>query len=137
MNNQKKKKMLLKYQTAVREADRLEEEIQRWRSIAERTTGFMKLVPAGSDAGRSLETAVEQINELAGQLGKRRQAAVQLRQTVETAIDGVEDEQLRDLLRMRYIDDITWEQIAVTMDKSYRWACKLHGDALQEISFSS
>ena len=133
MSSQDKKKELLKYQAAVREADLLEEEIQRWRSIAERTTAAIKLVPAGSDAGRSLETAVEQINELAGQLGKRRQEAVQLRRTVETAIDGVEDDRLRNLLRMRYIDDNTWERIAVEMKCSYVHVCRLHGDSLKTL----
>lgn len=136
MNNQEKKKALLKYQLTVREAGRLEEEIQRWRSRAEKTTAVMKLVPAGSDAGRSLETAVEQINELAEQLGKRRQEAVQLRQMVEAAIDGVEDERLRDLLRMRYIDDDTWEQIAVKMDYSFRQVTRMHGCALEKIKMS-
>ena len=53
---------------------------------------------------------------------------------VSDVIAQVEDEERRWLLTMRYINDYTWERIAVEMDFTYQWvAGPLHGSALQEV----
>lgn len=48
------------------------------------------------------------------------------------AIEAVQDCILRALLIARYINFKTWEQIAVDLDFSYQWVCRLHGKALKE-----
>ena len=132
MNNQDKKARLNKYREAEAEASRLEREIARWYSKAERMTTAIKLVPGG-EGGRSLENSVEAIDALAGKLGEKRRETVRLRREIEDVIAAVPDGQLRMLLRYRYIDGMTWERVAVEMDMSYQWVCHLHGDALKEI----
>jgi len=49
---------------------------------------------------------------------------------VEQAIDGLGDEKLKKLMRLRYIDGKCWEEIALTMNYGYRNVTKLHGKAL-------
>ena len=43
------------------------------------------------------------------------------------------DKRLRTLLELRYINCMTFEQIAVAMSYSYKQVCRLHGKALLEI----
>ena len=53
---------------------------------------------------------------------------------IEQAIERVEDVTYRILLRSRYINGSTWEQIAVCMGISYQWVCHIHGEALKLFS---
>ncbi len=52
---------------------------------------------------------------------------------IEDTIMRVEDNILRSLLTYRYLDFMTWENIAVEMNYSYMQVCRLHGKALQLI----
>lgn len=133
MTNQEKKEHLQKYRTAEREEKRLELEIQRWRSRAEKMTTGHSLASGGTGDGRSLEHTVERIDELTGQLVRQREELVSLRRSIGAAIDGVPDARLRELLRLRYIEGMTWEQVSVSMNYSYMQVCRLHGKALSEL----
>ena len=62
-----------------------------------------------------------------------RTDALNLLREVERIISQVEDRDYRQLLHMRYIEKRTWEEIAVSLKKSWRWTCSLHGKALQII----
>ena len=57
-----------------------------------------------------------------------------VRREIIDSLEKVANSQYRELLRMRYVSGMTFEEIAVDMDKSYRWITKLHGRALQEFS---
>ena len=46
-------------------------------------------------------------------------------------LDRMEKQEERELLRFRYIDGLTWEQIASRMDYDVRHIYRLHGCALQ------
>ena len=64
-DNPRKKEILLKYRSTVREIEWLEREIQKWRSNAERMTASYHAAPAsGGSNRRSIEEAVEQIDKL-------------------------------------------------------------------------
>lgn len=137
MTSQEKKAELLKYREAEMEATRLEGEITRWYSRSEKMTTMVKLVPGGSSGGRSIETAVEAIDDLAGQLGAQREKLVSMRKAIGAAIEDVDDEKLRKVLRLKYIEGMTWERVAESMDMSVRGVTKMHGRALAKINVSS
>lgn len=63
--------------------------------------------------------------------------AVALCRQIEAAIDALPDGRQRLLLRLRYIDGRTWEQIAVRMALDYRWVLRLHGRALEQLAIES
>ena len=56
----------------------------------------------------------------------------------EQQIKGMPKETQREILTLRYLKDgedgrqMTFEQIACIMHKSYEWVCHLHGNALRE-----
>lgn len=137
MTSQEKKAELLKYREAEMEATRLEGEITRWYSRSEKMTTMVKLVPGGSSGGRGIETAVEAIDDLAGQLGAQRAKLVSMRKAIGAAIEDVDDEKLRKVLRLKYIEGMTWERVAESMDMSVRGVIKMHGRALAKINVSS
>lgn len=136
MTSQEKKEILLQYRVAEREEKRLEAEIQRWRSRAEKMTAGYGGTPSGGGDGRSLENTMAHIDDLTRQLSDQRDRLVTLRRNIGTAIDSVPDARLRELLRLRYIEGLTFEQIAVRMSYSYKQTCRLHGMALEKMSLN-
>lgn len=138
MTSQEKKEILLQYRAAEREEKRLEAEIQRWRSRAEKMTAGYGSTPSGGGDGRSLENTVEHIDDLTRQLADQRDRLVTLRQNIGTAIDSVPDARLRELLRLRYIEGLTWGKLAVAMGyDDLRWVYRLHGRALEQLTIES
>lgn len=129
MTNQEKIKYLRRYRDNEREIARLQEEIVQTEALSQKVT--VSLGGAGGSNGEDkLQVAVERIvalqNGLTAQVIKR----VRLRGEIERAVMTVDDERLQQLLRYRYINGKTWEQIAVNMNYSYKQVCRLHGKAL-------
>lgn len=48
-------------------------------------------------------------------------------------ISKVRRHDLQSVLQLYYIDCMTWEEVAVKMNYSWRWIMKLHGKALVEV----
>ena len=138
MTSQEKKEILLQYRAAEREEKRLELEIQRWRSRAEKMTSGYGGTPSGGGDGRSLENTMAHIDDLTRQLSDQRDRLVTLRRNIGTAIDSVSDARLRELLRLRYIEGLTWGKLTVVMGyDDLRWIYRLHGRALEQLTIES
>ena len=133
MTNQEKKEILQQYRLAEMEEQRLEHEIERWRSRAERMTAGYSKAPAGGGDGRSMEHTLERLGELAGELTHQWDKMVRLRREIGAAIDTVPDARLQELLRLRYIEGLSFEQMAVRMGYSWRQIIRLHGVALSKV----
>lgn len=129
MTNQQKKDVLQQYRAAAAEADRLSREIREWRR---KSRQMLTETRDCDDHGRVGE-AVTAMDDLAQLLAEKRLESVQLRRQLERKISTVKDRRLQELLRRRYIDGDTWEQIAEAMGMSYQWTCHLHGIALTEL----
>ena len=136
MTSREKKEMLSKYRAAVREVERLELEISRWRSKAEKMSAEIHLAPAGGGNGRSMENAIAKIESLTAKLWDQRAEMVELRNRIGDAISAVSDDRLKDLLRLRYIEGLTLERIAEDMNYSFRQVTRMHGQALEKIKMS-
>lgn len=134
MTNQEKKAKLNQYREAEAESSRLEQEITKWYSKAEKMTTAVRLIPSGGAAGRSLENSIEAIDALAGRLGDKRRETVRLRREIEDVIAAVPDGRLRMLLRYRYIDGMTWTHIERQMGYERTQIWRLHGRALESIN---
>ena len=113
------------------------EELQRLKSRAEKITSSVSGMPKGGNQGDRLQLAVDRICELEERLNGKIDAAVKRRKEMEAAITTVEDKTLQLLLQYRYIDGMTWEQIAVKMNYDYRWTLRLHGRALTRLTIES
>ena len=136
MTNQEKKKYLLQYRGLEGEISRLIEELGEQRAKAQKMTAAYSNLPKGQPAGDSLARAVERMIELEEKLNARIDTQVDLRMEIERGIETISDSILRDLLRCKYIEGLTWEEIAVKLNYSERQIYNLHGLALDRLNIA-
>lgn len=130
MTNQDKIAWLRRYREAVTEQDRLMGEIAQWRSLAEKVSPTLSSLPKGGGGPGRMISAVEHINALEAELADQIVERVTIRREIGQAIDRVQDERLSRLLRLRYIDGLTWERVAVEMHYCYKQTKRLHWKSL-------
>lgn len=115
--------------------DRLIEERERLRVRAEKVTQTISDMPKGSDGDGRNEAIIKMID-----LGEKLTAEIaeyyNVGESVRNAIDSLEKEEHKLLLRYRYIDGYTFEQIAVMMNYSWRQIHRLHSEALNLVNVS-
>lgn len=130
-NAQDKKRTLLGYRMLDMDIKRVLDEVARIRSQAEKmTASFGDL---GTATGSDIQKAVEKLEHLEKRLCNDASEMIRQRLQIENSICLVPDKRLQLLLRYRYIDGLTLERIAVTMNYSYMQVCRLHGKALEAI----
>ena len=130
MTNQEKKAWLLQYRRLDERIDRLEKEKARWIERATKMSAPSDGMPHGSGVSDTVGFAVSKAADLAAEIDREIDQLADLRREIEAAIQTVGDDTMRDLLRYRYIDAMTFEEVAVRMHYSYQWVCILHGRAL-------
>lgn len=133
MTNQEKKAYLSGYKAGLLEIEQLEEEIKRLGAQAEGMRSMGGGV-AGSSGDNPMQACIDQMLEFQRMLTERLAENMKLRESIENSIAAVEDGKLRLLLRYRYIEGMTFEEIAVKMFYSYMQICRLHGQALEQCS---
>ena len=77
---------------------------------------------------------MDKVMEIEAQITREIDQLHTIRQEIKEALDQLEDENLKLLMEYRYIDGMTWEQIAEKMDYSRQWVTSLHGRALFQIT---
>ena len=133
MTNQEKKAWLLQYRRLDDRIDRLEKEKSRWMERATKMSAPSDGMPHGSGISDAVGQAVAKIADLQAEINREIDRLVDLRREIEAAIQTVGDDTMQDLLRYRYIDAMTFEEVAVRMHYSYQWVCILHGRALSDM----
>lgn len=136
MTNEEKIEWLRGYRTACLEAQRTREEMERWRSIAEKVTPSLSAVRYTAAETNRMARIIEKIDEHRADLTRALEAMVDRCAAIERAIDTVPDARLRLLLRLRYIDGLTFSEAARHMNVSTRWALKMHGRAVDSLDFT-
>lgn len=144
------KTWLLRLRETVADAGFVEERLDALRSRAEAPRGSnLDGIPhAGSFADDKLGALVAQIEELTAENARLWNRVGELRREREAAIRRIEGRgyaELRAVLRLKYIDGETWDDLTFILfgskedyterEESYlRRAYKLHGKALYELS---
>lgn len=131
-----KKAFLSRYGCNELEIERLEQEIELWESRAERMTASFSEAFGKSSGGDRVQNAVGELVELRAALYDRLTDSTTLRLDIEGCLAQVDDDRLRLLLELRYIDGLTWENVAQRMHTEYRWVLRLHKKALEKIKLS-
>ena len=109
-------------------------EIDYWRDLSSSVAG-MKFDGMPHSPNHPTEApfvrCLEKIDEIQRDVEDKVAYLVRLKEEINTAIDMLasRDEQL--LLRYRYLDDFTWEEIARMLNVSLRTVHRIHGSALQ------
>ena len=132
MTNAEKKAVLLEYQAIERRIKRLQSEKRGWLEKATAVSPNLSDMPKGGGADK-IQNAVCRIADIEQKINREIDRQIDLRERIEAAICAIPDGRLRDLMRYRYIDGMTWEQIAVEMHYSYVHICRMHGQALAQI----
>ena len=131
--NEQKIRYLSRYRRMSKRIDRLLEEQSRWRERALKITPTLSQAPGGGESGSPIEQPMDKVLEIDEEIKREIDELQTVRQEIRAALNQLEDENLKLLMEYRYIDGLTWEQIAVKMHYGFQWVCKLHGKALSSI----
>lgn len=135
MTNAQKKAVLLQYQAIEHRINRLLDEKKRWEEKATSVSPIYSDMPKGNGTDK-IQNAVCRIIELEQNINREIDAQIDLREQITTALSGLQDERLRDVMYYRYIDGKPLEWVAVEMNYSYKQICRFHGYALNDIKMS-
>lgn len=133
--NEEKIKKLKSYQNSWKEIQRLEDEIERLNSQAQKITQTLSSAPSGqgkSDRTVIVDKIVERKEELQLAIERAKRECVE----IETAIKKMKTPLYSRVLKWKYINGATFEEIAVRENYNYRYiVSKIHPEALKEIKF--
>ena len=127
---------LSRYRRLNERIDRLLEEQSRWREMALKITQTLSQTPGGGESGSPIERPMDKVLEIDEEINREINELQIVRQEIRAALNQLEDENLKLLMEYRYIDGLTWEQIAVKMNYCWRQVCRKHGQALTQITMS-
>jgi len=85
---------------------------------------------ASTERGSAQERAATELFALRDHYEQKIRELLQRQLKIEKAIDAIEDPVMRMLLRYRYIDGRSWNQIAILMNYSVDHIWRKHGQAL-------
>ena len=72
----------------------------------------------------------DRVVELEAEIDRNIDELVAVKTEINKGISQLTDGRYREILRLRYLQGMTFERIAVTMNYSWRHVCTLHGRAL-------
>lgn len=161
----KKVKWLSRYRILENQIKRLEAEKERWRSRASNTVpapvhfkyydsekekdqkvlatmtrqelrrnNMMPVVVHGSN-GLGIDDCIAEVDELIREIADKIHRAIAVRKSIEKAINSVEDDRMRLIMGLRYIDGLKWENICCETDYSWKQVHRIHNRALELIFF--
>ena len=131
--NQKKIEYLSRYRKLGKRIEQLSTERAMWLSRACKTTQTISDMPKAKNGAQGDSGEVAQYIEIGEEITRELRNLHRLRREIRTVIAALEDDTLQTLMLYRYIDGMTFEEIAVKMNYSYVHVCRLHGQALSKI----
>ncbi len=133
--NEKKKEFLKRYRKAVRREQDILDEIQRLRADKMFPSVCNDGMPRGSSQ-TDLSDYIAEIDAAIEDLKEERLEKIKIYREIEMRIRCMKDEDEQEVLRMRYIKGMKWEDIAEKINYSYSGTLKLHGRALTDIEIA-
>ena len=120
------------YLTRARDAERdivLLDDDRRW---AMDIIANLKRIQSHND----LASAIDRLKHYARHVARKRPALIRLREEAAAWIDRVPDARGREILRRRYMERQTWEQIGEALCYDVRYCSRLHNMALASAAFT-
>ena len=112
-------------------------EIDYWRDLSSSVSGtrFDGMPHSPNRPTEALFVrCLEKIDEIQRSVEEKVAYLVRLKEEINTAIDMLENRDEQLVLRYRYLDDCTWEEISRMLNVSLRTVYRIHGSALQNFS---
>lgn len=109
-------------------------QIESLKSLAARVTSVFSDIPHSSTPdNQRLEKTIAEIIDLENEVIIDIGRLINLKRKINSAINSVDNPEHRTLLEMRYLNFMTWKQIATKIDCDVRHIYRLHGQALVKI----
>ena len=131
------KEELKQYRRLGAELERLDGAIARVKSeIESPKRQILTGMPHGGEPV-TMEDKIAKLLDIQDLYNRQRDKLMDLMWQIETAIAKVQDSRSRTLLGYKYIDGLSWEEVAEKMGLSDKWVrTDLHAKALREIAKS-
>mgnify|MGYP000498576628 FL=1 len=133
--NEQKKEYLKSYRQAIKREQDILDEIQRLRL----DKMFPSVVNDGMPHGSShsdLSDYAAILDEQIDLLKEERLEKVRCYQKIERQISQMENEDEQEVLRLRYILGMKWEEVAVKMGYSWKQTHRIHSSALKNFKMT-
>ena len=108
-------------------------EIDYWKDLSSGVSG-MRFDGMSHNPNRPTDApfvrCLEKIDEIQRSVEEKVAYLISLRDEINARIDMLDNHEEQVLLRYRYIDGFTWEEIESMMNVSERTAFRIHGNAL-------
>lgn len=112
-------------------------EIDYWKDLSSSVSG-MKFDGMPHSPNRPTEApfvrCLEKIDEIQRSVEEKVAQLISLRDEINARIDMLDSHEEQALIRYRYIDGCTWEEIGHMLNVSIRTVHRIHGSALQNFS---
>ena len=133
--NEQKKEYLKSYRRAIKREQDILDEIQRLRLDKMFPSVVNDGMPHGSNHS-DLSDYAAILDEQIELLKEERLERVRCYQKIERQIRQMENEDEQEVLRLRYILGMKWEEVAVKMDYSWRQIHRIHSAALLNLKIA-
>lgn len=127
---EQKKEFLKSYRKALIAEKAIEEEIRQLRLDKMCPSIIQDGMPHASGSG-DLSGYMARVDELLEEQQELLEKRLKLRRQITEAIERMENETEKTVLRLRYIHCKTWEQVAVDVGYSWRGIHNIHSKALK------
>ena len=112
-------------------------EIDYWRDLSSSVSG-MKFDVMPHSPNRPTEApfvrCLEKIDAIQRDVAEKVAYLVCLKETINAAIDSLASREEQLVLRYRYLDNCSWEEISRMLNVSLRTVHRIHGSALQHFT---
>jgi DNA-directed RNA polymerase specialized sigma subunit len=127
--NEEKKEYLKSYRRAVKREKDILDEIQRLRADKMFPSVANDGMPKGSNQS-DLSDYIAILDEQIELLKAERLEKARCYQKIERQIKQMENEDEQEVLRLRYITGLKWEEVAARMSYSWKHIHRIHSSAL-------
>lgn len=131
--HRRKIKYLKQYKYLNKDIDRKIKQLESWRSRIFNVTGTLSDMPKSPNRVNVIEEGITAIDEIENSINKDIDDLVGLKTEIESKINNIEDLKLRELLKCRYFDGKSWEEIAYRNGCSWRHVYRMHEKVLDLI----
>lgn len=125
------KSILRAYQPALRYCVKCFDALDRERNTVLKSPKLDGMPRSGGGGG--LEDQIARIDELERRASRSREKALDILDAVERMEEMLDDFNRRSVIRLRYIQGLSWEGVASEMGYSERRVYMIHGEALREL----
>ena len=124
---------LQQYRWIRKNINRLQERLIELKTEATKMTTQLTEEPKGTSNADKLSSLVAQIIDTQDEISRQLQEAYRLELQIESAIDKLPERE-KYLIRARYVEQKTWEQICVDMNYSWKQTHRIHARALKMLA---